>query len=319
MLKLISYIRSGKAIESRKFLFLFLLVMVYQSCKQPQEEVAADQEAMQLDSAFKSFWFSGKAELSSYHLTQSRYGEDREGSATILFVTEDFLSRSLVKKEFATKEAAYTVLKTNFIRDFTTGIYDYNLMSSVFTPVHQPAAATKVTTSVQEWCGHSWLQINRSYPGYDIRAYSYFQAVADTHLSMKNVLLEDNLWNQIRLDPASIPMGEQLLLPGTQAIRLKHLPLAPTLGIISREKDMHSDSLQILSISYPASRRVIKIWYTAAFPHTIPKWEEISDAGVDSNHTTTATLHKRIKLPYWELNRLQDSSIRKKFMPSDEE
>ncbi len=44
----------------------------------------------QLSQAFKQHWFDGHAEISSYELTQSCYGEQRKGKAVLIFVTEDF-------------------------------------------------------------------------------------------------------------------------------------------------------------------------------------------------------------------------------------
>ena len=43
--------------------------------------------------AFEAYWSRGLAELTSYQLEQSRYGEIHPGSAVLIFVTED-LSRS---------------------------------------------------------------------------------------------------------------------------------------------------------------------------------------------------------------------------------
>jgi len=40
---------------------------------------------------FKDYWYAGKAEISSYKLEQARYGELRDGTAALIFVTEDFL------------------------------------------------------------------------------------------------------------------------------------------------------------------------------------------------------------------------------------
>ena len=46
-----------------------------------------------LSQEFKKYWFSGKAEITSYQLSQLRYGELREGTAVTIFVTEDFLQK----------------------------------------------------------------------------------------------------------------------------------------------------------------------------------------------------------------------------------
>jgi len=51
----------------------------------------------QLSQTFKNHWFDGFAEINSYELIQSRYGQQRKGKAVLIFVTEDFLAKELVK------------------------------------------------------------------------------------------------------------------------------------------------------------------------------------------------------------------------------
>ncbi len=87
--------------------------------------------------AFEGYWSKGQAEITSYVLDQSRYGEIHPGNAVLIFVTEDF-SRSrqvkLDRPERAGEDRA-RVLKLNLTKKFATGVYPYSLMSSVFTPL----------------------------------------------------------------------------------------------------------------------------------------------------------------------------------------
>ena len=46
------------------------------------------------------------------------------------------------------------MLKLNSVRDFQTGIYHYNVMTSVFARVAAGWPIAKVSFSSQEWCGH---------------------------------------------------------------------------------------------------------------------------------------------------------------------
>ena len=108
---------------------------------------------------FQSYWYQGLAELSRYELTQSRYGELHEGEAVLIFVTEDFLTDLQVKHEYGPATNAVSVLKLNAYRRFYTGLYPYNVMTSVFTPV-DGSPTLKVANSVHEWCGISYMQIN---------------------------------------------------------------------------------------------------------------------------------------------------------------
>ena len=86
----------------------------------------------QLSQTFKNHWFDGFAEISSYELTQSRYGQQRIGKAVLIFVTEDFLAKEQVKANQKSK-TTIPVLKSNRTKNFLTGIYPYSIMSSSFS------------------------------------------------------------------------------------------------------------------------------------------------------------------------------------------
>jgi len=46
---------------------------------------------------FAEYWYAGKSEVAVYDLQQSRYGEVRPGTATLIFVTEPFSKKKHVK------------------------------------------------------------------------------------------------------------------------------------------------------------------------------------------------------------------------------
>ena len=78
-----------------KHLIICLLALIL-GCQSPTNSLTSDQD-FRLTSDFKNYWFDGTAEISSFKLTQSRYGEPREGEAILIYVTEDFLSNEQVK------------------------------------------------------------------------------------------------------------------------------------------------------------------------------------------------------------------------------
>ena len=86
---------------------------------------------------FNEYWYSGKAEITSYKLEQARYGEVHDGHAVLVFVTEDFSKSKQVKLDdpVNNKDDEQKVLKLNYVKKFNTGIYDYSIMESIFTPV----------------------------------------------------------------------------------------------------------------------------------------------------------------------------------------
>ena len=114
-----------------------------------QEDIGADTNPASLSEDFKAYWYQGKAEVSRYALTQARYGELRNGDAVMIFVTEDFLTDEQVKYEGGSNGPRTGILKLNMLEQFNTGIYDYSLMTSVFTPV-DGSRTLKTTCSVQD-------------------------------------------------------------------------------------------------------------------------------------------------------------------------
>ncbi|MDP7631996.1 MAG: hypothetical protein QF402_03495, partial [Candidatus Latescibacteria bacterium] len=88
------------------------------------------------DEDFYDYWGDGRAELSSYRVTQPRYGETHEGHSVMIFVTEEINRQSLIKVESnqPQQERVYT-LKLNKTLKFLTGIYPYSVMTSVFSAV----------------------------------------------------------------------------------------------------------------------------------------------------------------------------------------
>ncbi|HYE95350.1 MAG TPA: hypothetical protein VD962_04015 [Rubricoccaceae bacterium] len=261
---------------------------------------------------FGAYWYQGQAELTSYTLEQARYGALRPGDAVLVFVTEPFSRSKHVKVDdhVAAGDDAVTVLKLNATRNFITGVYPYSTMTSVFTPV-DAAPALKVTTSVQEWCGQVYTQLNRAPDGYRLRAYSYFEREGDQDLSITGARLEDDLWALLRLNPDALPTGALRLVPGTLFLRLKHVPFEAQDATATLTADSADAALRVYTVTYPALRRTLAIRFRAAFPFEIEGWEETYPDGRGGEPLTTrATRRERIQLAYWQHNGLDDTAYR---------
>ncbi len=278
---------------------------------------------------FRAYWYAGLAELSSYTLQQARYGSVNPGTAVLIFVTEDFRTDTQVKSELAAGSVnAVPVLKTNFVKKFITGIYDYSLFTSVFTPINRgPLPNTlKVSSSAQEWCGNTYLQLNLRNNGYQVLGHSYFENEGDEAYRVDKTLLEDELYNRIRLDPAKLPTGDVQLIPALTSIRLRHKKLGPqtatvTLtsiaaqgwsgGVTGRST---TDSLQAYTVNYTQDARKLTIVFEKAFPHRIMGWEETySDFG--KVLTSKAVLSKTIRSDYWKHHNPADTTLRNELLP----
>lgn len=264
---------------------------------------------------FGDQWYQGKAEITSYDLNQARYGEIRSGHSVFIFVTEDFSNSKHVKLDRPNRvpEDAVKVLKLNATRNFVTGIYPYSMMTSVFTPVYSDRhpRTLKVTTSSQEWCGHTFTQLNLTDDGYRAKLYSYFERESDRDMTWSGGIPEDELWNRVRLSPDSLPVGKVRLIPGTIFQRLQHSAWGVFDAVAERSTRPEDADLSVYTVTYPQIKRRLSITYRTAFPHEIESWEETERLGTDREMTTTAKLRKRMMSPYWQHNDLDDEHLRK--------
>ncbi len=114
------------------------------------------------DARFNAQWNDGQAELASYDLTYPRYTQTHTGTAVTVIVTEPHNDAKRVKSDRG-GAGSFAALKMNLVEDFPTGVYDYNLMTSVFVATEHagalgPGDVAKYTFSSQEWCGQVWQQ-----------------------------------------------------------------------------------------------------------------------------------------------------------------
>lgn len=255
------------------------------------------------DKQFNEYWYQGKAEISSYALEQARYGEIHQGSAVTIFVTEDFSRKKQVKLDNPQQagEDKVPILKLNLTKKFNTGIYPYSMMQSVFTPVNtrKDPQSLKTTMSSQEWCGHTFTQLNLKGGDYLMSGFSYFESEGDATQKIEGKILEDELWNLIRINPDKLPTGNIELIPGSFFSRLRHRPITPEKAEISLKKE---GDLQIYTIHYPGADRTLTIRFDQAFPYQIQGWEETYQSGWGAGAktlTTKATLMKTLFTDYW--------------------
>ncbi|PPK85640.1 hypothetical protein CLV84_2543 [Neolewinella xylanilytica] len=258
------------------------------------------------------YWYRGEAEITTYDLTQARYGELREGEAVLIQVSEPFLADRQVKDEGeaeAGAAASASVLKTNLIRRFVTGIYDYSLMTSVFTPTDGRAYphTLKVTTSSQDWCGQSYTQLN--YAGDDtwrMQLRSYFEREGDREEPLAADFLEDEVFNRIRIGGA-LPEGTFRVIPNTGYLLMTHQPYVAATARASTTN--LGDSLRTYVLEYLELPRRLEVTYETASPYIIRQWTETYPSG-GTELTTTATLRRQRTEAYWSQNANANQPLR---------
>jgi hypothetical protein len=301
-----------------KLLSLSAVLMAFVSCnsstkksnpKTISETKTSETSAVprQISKQFQAYWYSGKAEITSYKLEQERYGELRNGTAVNIFVTEDLLPKEQVKANVFSKFNT-SVLKLNQTKRFITGIYPYSIMNSTFSPIAKKEHALKVSNSIQEWCGQRYMQLN-NHKDFEIQSHSYFEGEADQSVSLKKTWLENELWNLIRINPEELPTGDVSIIPAFEYLQLHHKEIKPHKAFASIKQ---GDSITTYTLNYPDIQRQLMLYFHSNFPYEIEKWEETNAA--DQNDTlrlkTTAIKMKRIRSKYWSKTANSNAALR---------
>ncbi len=287
-----------------RFLFFSLyasLILILYSCQNQKERDVIAEPRRSLSQEFRAYWYQGSAEINSFDLIQERYGESHQGDAVLIFVTEDFLKDDQVKANKRTPEVI-PVLKLNSTKSFQTGIYPYSIMQSAFYPVKEFSSGIKVTSSVQEWCGQTYTQLNNK-NGFNIALHSYFEGEADQNIKLDENVLENSLWAIIRINPEELPLGNFQCIPDFSYMQMYHKPLMA----YQAQAELTQDSLSHYQISYPKLQRVLTIDFEKEHPYDIVSWKETH---TDTGLSTIATRKAKFQLPYWQLNKVKDSVYR---------
>lgn len=266
------------------------------------------------DAAFWKIWGDGQAELSGYDLTFPRYGHPRRGVAVTVFVAETFSNSLRVKAERGKHPATdqFPVMKLNLVKDFQTGIYDYNTMTSSFiglAPANgRPAgSAIKISFSSQEWCGQTYQQLLFDASSIRSTSHSYFDGEADQQNSLDypaDGFSEDEwlLWARGMAGPHLAP-GERRdfqLLRSLETVRLQHVPASWMHTTLSRSTaskrvSVPAGNFQVEKWTIAVSDGISRTAYVeAAPPHRIVRWE--TSAGERAN------LLGSERMKYWQMN-----------------
>lgn len=276
----------------------------------------ADDEVAAVSGGIQEHWGDGKAELNGYQLTQPRYGEERAGSSVLVFVTEEFTRDQRVKSDGGHRDE-FPVMKLNMVRDFNTGIYDYNTLTSVFVPLDESlprGMATKVSFSMQEWCGHVYDQLVIEKGRYRRLSHSYFDGEGDRDRVVpipEGAVFADAVPVLIR------GLAGEWLTPGETREVAWHPPLmdqrmAHVVATWQSASVMRSASTQPREV--PAGTFEVQTWTVnvgalttsyeveVAAPHRLIYWER-SDG---ESGALTGTLRSS----YWEKHANSDVSLR---------
>lgn len=271
---------------------------------------------------FWAHWGDGKAELSGYRLVQPRYGAPREGTAVLIFVTEDFSWSERVKADPGQHPDADVrkVLKLNAMRDFQTGIYPYHVMTSVFARVDagdgMPAfAPLKIAFGAQEWCGVVYEETVTQAKAATLTTHTYFDSDNGPPRDLRtppDLVYGDALPLVVRgFGGPAVEPGATVKVPWLASHlsrRLGHV--GAEIGKAEISRGSAPEPLTVPAGTFtvekwtvaPEGEPATTWWVEAAAPRRIVAWE-----GADGER---AELRGSERLPYWELNKPGDESWR---------
>jgi hypothetical protein len=287
---------------------------------------------------FESHWQDGKAELDGYRYTVTRYGQVRHGTAVMVFVTEPFSESKRVKVDDpkANPKGTFEALKLNFVRDFQTGIYDYNTMTSLFVRSRDFSPA-KISFSSAEWCGHVYEEMIFGPRDIADRYSSYFED--ESRQSRLNLTVNGSTTRGLAEEELSILLrglraewlkpGEKRTVPLLASAffrRLAHSPLQWNEAVIERSRA--AESVTVPAGTFNASVYTVTVvgvrdgnfWIEQAYPHRIIRWEWKPAArriGGQGGHWSpgealdAGELTGSARLPYWKLHNLGDEKYLK--------
>ncbi len=262
------------------------------------------------DQSYDASFFSGKAEIATYTLKKARYQDIHPGESVLIFVTEPFLIDKQVKADKPTSENSVNVLKMNRVDRFSTGIYDYSQFTSVFTPIkkYNPSYPIKITMGSQDWCGQSFTQINND-KGYKYEHKSYFESEGDTSFHIDYVISEDNMMNLARLSTDLLPIGEFSMLPSLAYLRTSHSEIKSYMAVGSLDS---TETGFIYAYEIPELSRNVRVFLSIENNNRITRWEESYPTVFDKVIRTSTYELKGVEvLPYWELNKTENTGLRK--------
>lgn len=293
------------------------IIFLMSSCVQSQKKNDfKDQEKFQ-NAIYSQHWMDGKAEIAVYDLTQNRYNGLHQGNVVSVFVPEDFLTEKQVKNERYVNEKSTKILKNINLRKFTTGIYDYSIFSSVFTPLDRNTydKSLKVTMSMQEWCGTTFMQLNNKKNAFQLEIRSYFEVEGDETIKLEKAVLEDELLNLIRMNPELLPIGKFGLISSLSYTALKHkkAKVYSAEGTLEMNKDerFEGGNLMAYRLKVEEQDRELIIVFEAESPYIIKGWTEEYPSAFDGRKRQSIAKLKSVqRMRYWELNGIEDTKYR---------
>lgn len=270
------------------FLFLCILLAclfavfkkatIFQIEKPTNTTASLEDNPLAKDQAFQQYWNTGLSEVNTYEVTQTIDTSQKTRQAQLIFRIVDFDTKKHGQATSLNKSESTTVLKQNLIQKIDTGVYEYSLMNSTFTPTNYVVFphALKVEYAKQNTQGQEYSQVDWQGQTFLYKRKSDFQPKAQQDTSVKTAWLEDEIWNRVRLSPQTLPDGEIEMIPSLEYLHTTNQKVEAISCKATLEEKTDSLSKQVLknyTIEYPEKHRKVSIQFEAQFPYKILNWE----------------------------------------------
>jgi len=238
---------------------------------------------------FANYWYNDKTEINEYSVHQVINGIEKKAGLSMTFATETFSkSRHVITKDPNAKVSdQIIVLHNNNLLESGTG----STMSSIFTPINLEETPYSISafSSTQNIKYQHTTKIDKIKNSYEISFSSFADYEGKDNYQIQETILEDALFNRIRIAPKSIPVGTVNLLKSLNIQPANQAELKPA---AARIQFLKSESTSTCKVEYMHSDRTVIINFDEDFPHKITSWS-VHDT---NNYSFEATLKKTNKV-----------------------
>jgi hypothetical protein len=273
------------AIGRRGILFLAVLLA---------SGAVAAQVPFRTDLLRDPIWNDGKAEYDVYDAQIMREGSLRPGRVIHIWVKEPFDAKLRVKSNGA---GDYEVIKLNQVIDVQTGIYGVHQMYSGFWK-RDDGELLKFSMSSNDSCGNTfklgWLMDGMLRLTY----HTYWDGEGDGVVETK--LPEGALFYD------ELPFKCRLLNAGTQPAEYRVMLYPTLIGSKLGKPEFAPATIRVESLGVSGDEKIVvrhaggtdELVYDGRFPYVLKSWKQFD--------LSTLTLHKAMRIKYWELNKPGD-------------
>ena len=96
----------------------------------------------------------------------------------------------------------------------------------------------------------------------EVTSHSYFEGEADQNLKLPKAVLENELWNKIRIDPMGLPTGDIRVIPSLEYIRMGHKEIK---AYEAHGELVEENGMMAYSLNYPKLERTLTIHFTSIY------------------------------------------------------